>query len=122
MKRSSISLRLSVRGCPPSIASITMPNVVSSGVCANRLFSTTPEIASRLSSITIRMPCRSDSSRMSLMPSIFFSRTSSAICSISRALFTWYGISVTMMLSRSVFFATSISVRARIVICPRPVS
>ena len=29
------------------------------------------------------------------MPSIVFSRTSSAIFSISRALLTWYGISVT---------------------------
>ena len=34
------------------------------------------------------------------MPSIFLSRASSAMCSISRALFTWYGISVTMMASR----------------------
>ena len=35
------------------------------------------------------------------MPSIRFSRTSSAIFSISVALFTWYGISVTMIASRS---------------------
>ena len=35
------------------------------------------------------------------MPSIRFSRTSSAIFSIIVALFTWYGISVTMIASRS---------------------
>ncbi len=78
-----------MRGCPPSMASITAPNVVSSGVVAYRLLSTTLEMASRFSSTTTRMPCRSLSSRMSLMPSSFFSRTRSAIFSISRALFTW---------------------------------
>ena len=36
-------------------------------------------VRARFSSITIRMPSRSDSSRRSLMPSIFFSRTSSAM-------------------------------------------
>ena len=40
------------------------------------------------SSMTTRMPWRSDSSRMSAMPSIFFSRTSSAIFSTIAALFT----------------------------------
>jgi hypothetical protein len=40
-------------------------------------------------SITTRMPCRSDSSRMSEMPSMRLSRTSSAIFSIIEALFTW---------------------------------
>ena len=44
--------------------------------------------ASRFSSITTRMPWRSLSSRMSEMPSMRLSRTSSAIFSCIRALFT----------------------------------
>ena len=69
----------------------------------------------------MRMPSRSDSSRRSAMPSIVFSRTSSAIFSMSRALFTWYGISVTTIDVRSPFFAVSISVLARTITDPRPV-
>ncbi len=57
MNRSSSSLRVSVRGWPASMASITAPKVVSIGVVANRLLSTTPAMASRLSSTTMRMPC-----------------------------------------------------------------
>ncbi|MNT34050.1 hypothetical protein D3C72_1700070 [compost metagenome] len=49
----------------------------------------------RRSSMTTRMPSLSDSSRSSVMPSSFFSLTSSAIFSIRRALFSWYGSSVT---------------------------
>ncbi len=52
-------------------------------------FSTTSGTASRFSSMTMRMPSRSDSSRRSEMPSSRFSRTSSAIFSMSVALFTW---------------------------------
>ena len=44
---------------------------------------------SRFRSTTMRIPSRSDSSRRSAIPSIFLWRTSSAIFSISRALFTW---------------------------------
>jgi len=55
------------------------------------------------------------------MPSSVFSRTSSAIFSISRALFTWYGISSMMIEVRSPFFEVSRLVLARIVIDPRPV-
>ena len=51
-------------------------------------FNTTSATASRLSSMTMRMPSRSDSSRRSATPSIRFSRTSSAILSISVALLT----------------------------------
>ena len=58
----------------------------------------------RFSSITIRMPSRSDSSRRSEMPSIVFSRTRSAIFSIRRFLLTWYGISVTTIDGLSPFF------------------
>jgi hypothetical protein len=56
---------------------------VCSGVCLNRLFSTTSPFSPRLSSMTTRKPSLSDSSRSSLMPSSFFSRTSSAIFSTS---------------------------------------
>ena len=49
---------------------------------------TTSGTSPRFSSMTIRMPSRSDSSRRSEMPSIVFSRTRSAIRSISFALFT----------------------------------
>src|SRR5579885_1300506 len=51
--------------------------------------------------MTIRSPSRSLSSRISLMPSIFFSLTREAMCSMSFDLFTWYGISVTTICSRS---------------------
>ena len=77
--------------------------------------------ASRFSSITMCIPLRSDSSRRSDIPSILLSFTSSAIFSISLALFTWYGISVTTI--RCLFsFTSCISVRARIIIRPRPVA
>ena len=49
-------------------------------------FSTTSAMASRFSSMTMRMPSRLVSSQMSEMPSIRFSRTCSAIFSISVAL------------------------------------
>ena len=55
------------------------------------------------------------------MPSIVFSRTRSAIFSISLALFTWYGISVTTIDVRSPFFVVSSRVFARMRIEPRPV-
>ena len=58
-------------------ASMITPNVLCIVVCLYSWFSTTRGIASRLSSITTRMPSRSDSSRRSEMPSSFLSRTSS---------------------------------------------
>ena len=75
----------------------------------------------RFRSMTMRMPSRSDSSRMSEMPSIVFSRTRSAMRSISLALLTWYGISEMTIDERSPFFETSISVFARMMTVPRPV-
>jgi hypothetical protein len=48
--------------------------------------------------MTMRMPSRSLSSRRSEMPSMRFSRTSSAIFLSSSALLTWYGISVTTIM------------------------
>ena len=71
------------------MASMLMPNDSCSGVIFQRLFCTTSGTASFFRSMTMRMPSRSDSSRMSAMPSMRLSRTSSAIFSISLALLTW---------------------------------
>ena len=65
------------------------PKVVCSGVKRNSWLSTISDMASRLSSMTTRTPSRSDSSRNSDMPSTRFSRTTSAMRSIIRDLFTW---------------------------------
>ena len=73
----------------------------------------------RFNSITIRMPSRSLSSRISLMPSIFFSFTRKAMFSIRRALFTWKGSSVTMIDSLP-FSIFSVKALARILMEPRP--
>ena len=94
-------------------ATMLMPNTVSSGVCAKRLFSTTSATSPRLSSMTTRMPSLSDSSRRSEMPSISLLRTSSAMRSSRRALFTWYGSSVTMMAWRPPTLSMSSKLRAR---------
>ena len=104
------------------MASMLMPNDSCSGVIFQRLFCTTSGTASFFRSMTTRMPSRSDSSRMSAMPSMRFSRTSSAIFSISLALLTWYGISVATIELRPVLGCSSTVVRARISTLPRPVS
>jgi hypothetical protein len=67
------------------------------------------------------MPDLSDSSRMSEMPSIFLSLTSSAILSSSTRLFTWYGSSSTMIACRAPRSMSSKWVLARITTRPRPV-
>ena len=78
-----------VCGTPSTRASMMTPKVVCMAVCLKSLLSTTLGMASRFSSMTTRMPERSDSSRRSEISEIFFSRTSSAIFSMSWALFTW---------------------------------
>ncbi len=110
-------------GWPSMSETMLMPNTVSSGVCANRLFSSTSATSPRFSSMTMRMPSLSDSSRKPslAMPSISFSRTRSAMRSMSRALFTWNGSSVTTMAWRPPFSMSSMCVRARIDRRPRPV-
>ena len=55
------------------------------------------------------------------MPSSFFSFTSSAIFSISRALFTWYGSSVTTIASRPLLVDSRSRPCARMRTRPRPV-
>ncbi|MNT99274.1 hypothetical protein D3C72_2420870 [compost metagenome] len=65
-----------------------MPKVSCSWVFLYRLLRTTSGTSLRLSSITTRMPDLSDSSRMSEMPSTFFSVTSSAMRSSKVRLLT----------------------------------
>ena len=73
--------------------------------------------------MTMRMPSRLDSSRMSEMPSSRFSRTISLIFESRRALFVMYGISVMTICWRSAFFfIVSMPARARTCTMPRPVS
>ncbi len=66
-----------------------MPKVVCIAVMAKSLLSTICPMAPRLSSMNMRIPVRSLSSRRSRMPSIFLSRTRPAMASSSFALFTW---------------------------------
>ena len=66
-----------------------MPKLSCNWVCLNSLLSTTSGISPRFNSMTRRMPDLSDSSRISLMPSIFFSLTSSAMRSCRVRLLTW---------------------------------
>ena len=60
----------------------------------------------------MRMPSRSLSSRMSVMPSSRLSCTSSAIFATSMALLTMYGISVTTMRLTAVLHRLDLRLRA----------
>ena len=97
------------------------PKVLCIDVCLYSWFSTTRGMASRLSSITMRV-WLDDSSRRSLIPSSFLSRTSSAIDDTSVERFAWYGSAVTTICDLLPFSFSSIPARARITILPRPVS
>ena len=66
-----------------------MPNEDCIAVCRYRLFRTIWGSSPRFSSMTTRMPRRSDSSRRSEIPVRRLSLTSSAIFSMRRALLTW---------------------------------
>ena len=96
------------------------PKVSWSCVCLYNWFRITFAFTSLLSSMTTRIPSRLDWSLNSVIPSIFLSLTSSAIFSISLALFTIYGSSVTTIRLLPLGIA-SISVTARTRILPRPV-
>ena len=115
------SFKDKIRGRPSTMANIFTGKEVCNCVCLNRWFSTTWAFPSRFTSITKRIPRRSDSSRMSEISVIFLSRTKPTIVSINEVLFTWYGISVTIMASRPPL-RSSISVRACTFTLPRPVS
>ncbi len=88
-KASSSSLMLSSFGWPSTRATMFMPKWSCICVSLYRLLRTTSGNSPRLSSITTRMPDLSDSSRISAMPSSFFSRTSSPMRISRLALFTW---------------------------------
>ena len=116
----SNSYKFRIFGWLSTSARLITPNVSCICVCLYNKFKTTLGFTSLRSSITIRMPSRSDSSRRSVIPSILLSLCSSAIFSISLALLTRYGSSVTTIR----FFPLSIgsiSVTARTRILPRPV-
>src|SRR5437773_2650291 len=100
MKSCSACFRLKTTGRPSTMASMIAPKVDCSEVLLYRLFSTVNTRASRLSSMTTRMPWRSDSSRRSAIPSSRRSETSSAIFATSVALLTAYGSSSMMIRSR----------------------
>ena len=96
-----------------------MPKLSCICVILKRLLSTTSGMAPCLRSMQMRISFE-DSSRISAMPSIFFSRMSSCIFSYMTRLLTMYGISSTMMRTRS-RPNSSRCVRARMTTRPRPV-
>ena len=106
-------------GRPWFRASMLTPNELCIAVKRHSWFRTTSPEASRFSSMTIRMPSRSDSSRTSEMPSIRFSRTISTIRSIRVCLLTWNGSSVTTMASRSLRMVSIVAL-PRTMTEPRP--
>ena len=119
-KTCSISISEKTRGLPSTIANIIIPKLSCNCVCLYRLFKTISACSPLFNSMTIRIPSRSDSSRMSEIPSTFFSCTNRAVRSITLDLLTWYGISVITIccLSRP---GRSMAALARIVKEPRPV-
>ena len=82
------SFKLSTLGVPSTRASIMRPSDICRFVCLYKRFKTTWALASFFISMTMRMPSRSDSSRMSDMPSTRLSFTRSAMDSMSFALLT----------------------------------
>jgi hypothetical protein len=78
---SMMSRSASVSGRPPRIASMLAANEDCAGVWRHSWLRTTSGVASRFNSMTMRTPSRFDSSRISLTPSIRFSRAASAIFS-----------------------------------------
>ena len=88
MNSERISFKFNTFGWPFTNTVKLIPNDCSNCVCENKLFSKTSTDSPFLTSITIRIPSLSLSSLISLMLSIFFSLTNSAIFSSVRALFT----------------------------------
>ena len=103
---SKISLIFKTRGWPSTKTVILIPNEDSNCDCAKRLFSNTSTDSPRFTSITTLSPSLSDSSLISLIPSIFFSLTISAILSSILALFTMKG---TSLIIKELFPDSSIS-------------
>ena len=114
-----MSLRFNNSGRPLTSAMLFTENELWSCVYLYSLLRTTLGTASRFKTYTIRIPLRSLSSRISEMPSSFLSLTNSAVFLIISALFTKYGISVTIIHSRPL--TSSITALPRNTIRPRPV-
>ena len=114
-----MSFRFNVSGRPFTKAILLTLNDDCNWVYLYKVFNTTFGVASRFKMYTIRIPFLSDSSRILAIPSIFFSFTKSAVRLIISALFTWYGISVTMI--DSLPSTSSKPTLARITTRPRPV-
>ena len=114
------SFKLNRRGRPFTSAMLLTENELCKAVILNNLFKITLALASRLMSITIRIPCRPDSSLTFEIPSSLPSFTRAAMYSMSCCLLTPYGISVTTILSW--LSSLSISAFALMIIRPRPVS
>ena len=87
-KASSIVRTFICSGLPPFNASMLELKFCCIAEYLNNWFRTTSATASRLSSITTRIPTLSDSSRTAEIPSILFSLTRVAIFLIIFALFT----------------------------------
>ena len=93
----------------------------SSWVCLKSWDMTVCGEPSRFTSTTIRIPSRSDSSRMSLTSVSFLAPTWSAIFSIRVVLLTWYGSSVITTAIRPGRISSN-ATWPRITIRPRPVA
>ena len=85
----SIRFRPRVRGSSLTSASIDIPKVCCIGVYLKRLANTSFGSTLRVSSMTMRIPVRSLSSRRSVMPSSLLSRTRVAIRSNRLVLLVW---------------------------------
>ena len=101
-------------------ASMITPKVSCNCVCLYSLFNSTFALTSLRSSMQMRIPSLLEWSFKAVIPSIFFSFTRSAIFSISLALLTRYGSSVTIIWLFP-FGNVSIFDTARTRILPRPV-
>ena len=88
-KFSKKSLRLQFFGFLSTIANVLKPKELSIDVYLNNCLLTVSGSTFLLKSIETLMPSLFDSSLMSLIPSIFFSLTSSAILSFKLDLLTW---------------------------------
>ena len=89
-------------------------------MCLYKLFKTTLALASFLTSITILIPSKADSSLKLEIPSITLSLTSSPILWIKAFLLTWYGSSVITILC--LLWVSSTVAIPLIVIAPLPLS
>ena len=116
-----IDFRSNTLGRPSTNARIFAEKLLCIAVYLYKLFNTTNGWLPPRSSNTILIPFRSDSSLTSVIASNLLVLLRAAMFSIKDALFTWYGSSVTTILSRLPRLSASISAFARTLIPPLPV-